>query len=186
MLEAGTRENIQDQDGTCVLSYVRHGAELACAGGLEFHGLVACDTVDECFFGGRTETFRTEPFDEKLCDNWHLYAVERCLRARTRGGRVWVCDVPLIHHSGGNINHSYNEGFRRIAAHYAKLPDGGSGRKVRERIPVSIPAQCAGVRGRTGCTGICFTGKENYCFGCTVYRGRCTVCRSDRWERNHL
>lgn len=140
-----TVEHNEDRDGTCVLSRVRHGGELACAGELEFHGLVECDTVDECFFGGRTETFRTEPFDEELCDNWHLYAVERCLRARVRGGKVWVCDVPLIHHSGGNINHSYNEGFRRIAAHYAKLPDGDSGRKVRERIKV-IRTVCGSAR----------------------------------------
>lgn len=108
------------KDGTCVASYVRHGANLVCAGEVEFEGLLVCDTVDECFFGGRTETFRKEPLAEKLCDNWHLYAVERCLRARVHGNKVWVCDLPLLHHSGGKINHAYNENFRRIAAHYAK------------------------------------------------------------------
>lgn len=112
---------IGDKDGTCVLSYVRHGEGLAGAGEVEYEGLAECDTVDECFFGGRTETFRKEPLDEKLCDNWHLYAVERCMRARIVGNHVYVSDLPLIHHSGGNINHAYNENFRRIAVHYAQL-----------------------------------------------------------------
>lgn len=120
-------------DGTCVASYVRHGASLTCAGEVEFSGMMACDTVDECFFGGRTETFRREPFDEKLCDNWHLYAVERCLRARVQESRVWVCDLPLLHHSSGTINHAYNENFRRIAAHYAKRSAEESGQNAGEK-----------------------------------------------------
>ncbi len=118
------------KDGTCVASYVRHGRGLVCAGEVEFQGMIVCDTVDECFFGGRTEVFRKEPFDEKLCDNWHLYAVERCLRARVQGNKVWVCDLSLIHHSSGNINHAYNENFRRIAKHYAKYPAEEGGRNA--------------------------------------------------------
>lgn len=119
--QSGQEVTIGDKAGTCVLSHVLHGDGLVCAGELEYTGLLECDTLDECFFGGRTETFRTESFDEKLCDNWHLYAVERCLRARVLGNRVWVCDLPLLHYSGGHINHAYNENFKRIAAHYAKL-----------------------------------------------------------------
>ena len=41
------------------------------------------DTVDECFFGGHTEHFRQYPFDEILCDGWHLYAAEACLRTKS-------------------------------------------------------------------------------------------------------
>lgn len=107
----------------CVISNVRHGAELITAGEREFAGMTACDTVDECFFGGRTECFRRAPFDEGLCDNWHLYAVERCLYARVHGNRVYVCDLPLLHHSSGKINRSYNQNFYRIAKVYAKKLD---------------------------------------------------------------
>ena len=32
-------------------------------------GMMECDTVDECFFGGHTEHFRQYPFDEKVCNN---------------------------------------------------------------------------------------------------------------------
>lgn len=107
----------------CVISNVHHGADLVVAGETEFTGMTACDTVDECFFGGRTECFQRAPFDEELCDNWHLYAVERCLYARTRGHQVYVCDLPLLHHSGGKINHTYNQNFYRIAGTYAKKLD---------------------------------------------------------------
>ncbi len=41
------------------------------------------DTVDECFFGGYTEHFREYPFDEVVCNNWHLYAVDACLTAKS-------------------------------------------------------------------------------------------------------
>ena len=40
------------------------------------------DVIDECFFGGCTEHFREYPFDEAVCDNWHLYAVDACLTAK--------------------------------------------------------------------------------------------------------
>lgn len=102
-----------------VLSMVRHGAALVVAGEEEFTGLVACDTVDECFFGGHTEGFRKYPFDETLCDNWHMYAVERCLNAAVCGNKVYVCDISLLHHSGGQISHAYNRNFRQIAKQYS-------------------------------------------------------------------
>lgn len=108
------------REGTYVVSHVRHGGELACAGELEFQGLAECDSVDECFFGGYAAFFREYPFDEALCDNWHLYAVERCLFTRMRGNRAYVCDIPLLHYSSGKINHSYNQNFYRIAQHYAQ------------------------------------------------------------------
>lgn len=104
----------------CVLSQVRHGKELRTAGEMEYAGLTGCETVDECFFGGIAEGFREKPFDEELCDDWHLYAVERCMRARMDGEKVYVCDLPLIHLSGGKINSAYNKGFRRLAHHYRK------------------------------------------------------------------
>ena len=61
-------------------------------------GMMECDTVDECFFGGHAEHFRDYPFDEIICDNWHLYAAEACLHTQSlpEAGRVYVCDVPLL------------------------------------------------------------------------------------------
>ena len=47
--------------------------------------------------------------------------MERCLHTRWHGGNVYVCDVVLIHHSTGHINHAYNENFRRLAKRYAGM-----------------------------------------------------------------
>ncbi len=54
-------------------------------------GIMECDTVDECFFGGYAEHFKKYPFDEVVCSNWHLYAVEACLHTKSKllvGGGV--------------------------------------------------------------------------------------------------
>lgn len=67
-----------------------------------------CDTVDECFFGGYTACFKEYPFNEEICNGWHLYAVERCLAALARKNKVYVCNVPLVHLSGGKTDHAFN------------------------------------------------------------------------------
>ena len=68
-------------------------------------GIMECDTVDECFFGGYTQHFRDYPFDEETCDNWHLYAAEACIRTKARAhAKVWVCGADILHRSSGNIN----------------------------------------------------------------------------------
>ena len=45
--------------------------------------MMICDTVDECFFGGYTEHFKTKPFNEHICNGWHLYAAEACLNTKS-------------------------------------------------------------------------------------------------------
>lgn len=85
----------------------------------EIFGMQNCDTVDECFFGGRTECFKKFPFSEKLCNGWHLYAIERCIAALVRGDKVYVSNSNLIHISGGKTDHSYNLMLYRISKHYS-------------------------------------------------------------------
>lgn len=104
-----------------VASKILHGPNHAPAGEIEFSGMIPCETVDECFFGGRTETFLNAPFEEKLCPGWHLYAVERCLHAHSFGHSVFVCSLPLVHESGGTIDRTYNLNFYRIAKQYAGI-----------------------------------------------------------------
>lgn len=82
-------------------------------------GLQEFDTVDECFFGGTTQCFRKYPFDEALCDDWHLYAVERCLNTKVNGNNVYACDISLIHNSVGRISHGFNVNLYRICKKYA-------------------------------------------------------------------
>lgn len=88
------------------------------------NGIMECDTVDECFFGGYTEHFREYRFDEVICDNWHFYAAESCLRTKTlpegKRGTVRVCDVPLLHLSRGTISPAFQWGFYRLCRKYSR------------------------------------------------------------------
>lgn len=97
---------------------ILHGSDQKYAGNYRVHGLLECETVDECFFGGYTELFVNNPFDEKLCNSWHLYAVEKCLNVRLNGGKVFVCDMPLLHTSAGRADKKYVLGFYKILKHY--------------------------------------------------------------------
>ncbi len=81
--------------------------------------LEPCDTVDECFFAGYTQHFREFPFNEALCDGWHLYSVEACLNTKRAGHRVYVCDVPLVHCSGGNPDKAFYADFYALCREYA-------------------------------------------------------------------
>ena len=79
-----------------------------------------CETFDECFFGGYTSYFHKNPFSEDICNDWHLYAVEQCLRARVNGGKVFVCDSKMYHKSNGTHNEKLHEGFRSLSKAYRK------------------------------------------------------------------
>ncbi len=46
-------------------------------------GMMECNTLDECFFGGHSEHFEAFPFNEDICNGWHLYAVEACLKTQS-------------------------------------------------------------------------------------------------------
>ena len=82
--------------------------------------IMECDTLDECFFGGRAEHFKKNFFDEQVCNHWHLYAVEACLNAKRGGGRVYVCDVSMTHLSGGTVSYVFYRDFYKLCLKYHK------------------------------------------------------------------
>ena len=101
------------------ISNILHGSDKELAGSLRVSGLKECDSVDECLFGGHTKHFIERPFNEILCDGWHLYAVEMCLDALVNHNKVYVCDVEVYHKSRGKIDLSFNAGFYRICKAYS-------------------------------------------------------------------
>ena len=111
---AGTRFNEKH-----VLSEVLVSDRLVRAGGSHVSGKEACDVLDECFFGGLAEDFKSDlAFDEELCNNWHLYAVDTCLKTKLSGHGVYVCDVALQHLSNGNQTPVFFHGFYRLCRKY--------------------------------------------------------------------
>ena len=102
---------------------VKDKNQLEYGGSYRVKEIEKCDTLDECFFGGYTKYFKENLFDEKVCNAWHLYAVELCLRAKCNGGTVYVCDIPMIHYSKGKTDASYNRGFYNLCKAYCKKID---------------------------------------------------------------
>lgn len=102
-----------------VLSNVIHGTEKSHAGS-PFTGIEKCMTLDECLLFGHTEYFISNPFNEELCNNWHLYCVEQCLRTQINGGNVYVCDIEMLHESKGKVRSNYVRGFYKLCRYYHK------------------------------------------------------------------
>lgn len=80
--------------------------------------LYKVSTVDEGFFGMLRTTWEKHPFDEVLCDNWHLYCVESCLYNRANGGNVYVYPIQLHHFSMGKISIGYMSNLKRLCKVY--------------------------------------------------------------------
>ncbi len=80
----------------------------------------AVSSVDEGFFGMKKKTWEMLKFDEALCDNWHLYCVELCLRTRKHGNAVYVFPTQLHHFSMGTISLGYMKNLKKLCSVYRK------------------------------------------------------------------
>ncbi len=76
-------------------------------------------SVDECLFAMSRRTWEKNPFDEQICDGWHLYAVELCYRIRQQGGKVIGVNCCVEHLSEGNIDSVYMMVFRKLIKKYS-------------------------------------------------------------------
>ena len=59
-------------------------------------------TLDECLFIIPQNVFKILKFDEEVCDDWHLYAVDYCLSVKNLGYEVYVIPLSGHHKSQGN------------------------------------------------------------------------------------
>lgn len=58
-------------------------------------------TLDECLVIIPKSIFDLLPFDEKVCDNWHIYAVDYCLSVQKLGFGVYAIPMFIYHKSTG-------------------------------------------------------------------------------------
>ncbi len=81
---------------------------------------VSVDTVDECLFGMKKETYEMYKFNEQVCDGWHFYAAEICMNAVLHQNNVYVVKSDVNHLGGKAVT---DKGFRQVlqklANHYA-------------------------------------------------------------------
>jgi GT2 family glycosyltransferase len=102
-----------------ILTNILHGNPLIGAGTM-INKPVEVVTVDECFFMVPKPVFKQYQFDEAICDGWHLYATEYCLRIKEKGLKVYVIPMGIYHRTGyGNpINGSYFKILKKIVERY--------------------------------------------------------------------
>lgn len=86
--------------------------------GVTYKGYSVKDTLDECCVAMHKDTWCRVPFNEELCDGWHLYAVEQCIRIGMEGGIVLSGNFRMEHLSSGNVDDSYMKTFKQLMDHY--------------------------------------------------------------------
>lgn len=69
--------------------------------GIQIDKPVKVQTLDECLFIIPKKVFNKLKFDEKVCDGWHLYAVDYSLSILEIGLDVYVIPTNIYHYSAG-------------------------------------------------------------------------------------
>ncbi len=88
-------------EGKKVISNIRHGIPPVAAG-RKIETYASVMTVDECCTIVPRQLFKKHQFDEAVCDGWHLYTVEYCLRMKEKGFGVYVLPSAIYHASRGD------------------------------------------------------------------------------------
>jgi len=98
-----------------VFSNLKQGpSQLEPLGFIHINSPVKVQTIDECLIIIPKSVFDILPFDERVCDDWHLYAVDYCLSAQKLGFDNYVIPMMINHISGGNVAKTTSQLIRRL------------------------------------------------------------------------
>ena len=76
------------------------------------------ETLDECCIAMPRKTWEMLRFNETLCDGWHLYAVELCLRAQNASVLICAKDCGIQHLPNGTVDKNYMRTYRKLMLAY--------------------------------------------------------------------
>jgi hypothetical protein len=93
---AGRRENIEG-----IITNIEHGIPKRVAGEIHIKKPITVQTLDECLIIIPRFVFSLLQFDEKVCNDWHLYAVDYSLSIRRLGYNVYAIPMYVYHLSTG-------------------------------------------------------------------------------------
>lgn len=112
----------QGRNGT--YTNILHGEGKKEAGSSCIHSFMEVETLDECGIALTKTLFcQLGGFSEEICEGWHLYAVELCLRARQSNIRSYVLPVEIYHRSEGTMDLSYLRTMDKIVQRYRRQYD---------------------------------------------------------------
>lgn len=80
--------------------------------------LFFAETLDECCVAMQRSIWEQLRFDEAICDGWHLYMAEFCLRAAQAGVSSAYGNFDIIHLSTGNVDEQYMKTFKKLLVKY--------------------------------------------------------------------
>ena len=85
------------KDRNDTVTNITHGEVHPRPAGLKVDSVTAVQTVDECLFIIPRCVLDELPFDEKVCNDWHFYAVDYSLSVARKGLGVYVLPT-VVHH----------------------------------------------------------------------------------------
>ncbi len=101
------------KDGS--LSNSENGYPPIPAGNIKISSVESVQTLDECLLIIPKFMFDLFQFDERVCNDWHLYGVDYCLTAKKMGYMVYVLPIKIYHKSAGqSLSKSYFEGLSKM------------------------------------------------------------------------
>jgi Glycosyltransferase like family len=93
---AGRSENVKG-----IITIIKDGYPPKPAGDNYFNCIRDAQTLDECLVIVPASVFEILTFDEKICDNWHLYVADYCLSVKEQDYKVYLAPVFIYHRSAG-------------------------------------------------------------------------------------
>lgn len=91
-----------------VMTNIKHDDPPRFAGKEQFTEPTVVQTLDECIIVIPRDIFYDMQFDEKICNDWHLYAVDYCLSIQAQGKKAYVLPLKCYHESAGA---SFSQGY---------------------------------------------------------------------------
>ncbi len=101
----GSLENLEIKGG--VITNIKCDIPPKLAGGIQIKNPTKVQTLDECLVIIPRRVFNRFQFDEKICDNWHLYGVDYCLSIKKKGFDIYVIPISMYHRSTGILEKNY-------------------------------------------------------------------------------
>ncbi|MEM3049391.1 MAG: glycosyltransferase [Thermoplasmata archaeon] len=124
-----------------VLTNITHGDPPVPAGHIRIDKPEPVQTVDECLFVIPRTVFEQLKFDDGVCDDWHLYAVDYSLSVKRLGFEAYVLPLEAHHQSKGkSMTKRYYRTLSRVARKHAREHPWihTSLGSWRTRIPISL------------------------------------------------
>jgi len=96
---AGVAGRTKDIEGT--ITNIKHGIPKKLSGKIQIKKPIKVQTVDECLVIIPKYVFHKLHFDEKVCNDWHLYSVDYSLSIKRMKYNVYVIPMYVYHLSTG-------------------------------------------------------------------------------------